>query len=1721
MRPNINHLIKVAKDFEGKPIRQQTQSEKESTIAERNLSNIISKVSKDMQLDKSAMNADISQHEYNPDYIGDNISYDYGEIDTEELRAQLQPKSTKLFNGIGRVAGKTLSEFGKGIGYVAGALPALLEGEVENMTNNFIVNAFQGLDDSVKESLPVYVRDSVKNGSFWRQVWSPEFWATEGADGIGFMLSAILSGAAGGAISKGLGISSKIAETLGKGSKFAAGLDESIIAGTQTFIESAAETKGVVDDMKAYWGSKLQPDGTYKGDDGNNYTQEQVDKMIGEAAINSMSLNMLLLYAPNVIQTKYLFGKGDNLKDIFSKIDTSTIENMKKSLSIIKPWKRGISNATIEGITSAGAEAWQEWSQFAIEQYSDKKGKGISNDDWLTELTDGYIDGLTTIEGQKSIFLGAVLGLGPGAVGAYKKTRAELTQAKKLTSLMETSMSTFSDDLSKIYAKDENGNIKKDKDNKFEIDPKKFFEVLDSVNDDLMDSKLYLAAKADGNPEASRHVLTEMLVKHIYPYLQVENGESILSKHLDELSQFFENDAKDLGFKGKTEYKNFLTQQAKAFQEEYDRVTDLGPRFFGIDKGILIRQNLDKKAIAEKINSFTQAVEFQAVRLGGLRKTYEANLKKLDAQIQSLNNEIVELEETSEKKTRIQKEIQLLESKKKNVQKNLSEIERGQNMLYNKTEVQKAFEKKLRVEKELEDAIDKQISEDEANREWAEQWYNELEKKGYTVRGDNNDFQKSSVFLKDNDGNVFRVVKKDGKFYARNVKDGKEFSVKDARFKDLGLDKTENIMSKEEYENWRKAINVEVRNNKKLDLLKKLIKDQKKQRERKFQSLTEFKDWLDKTTSELNIAKELYQDTPLDSVLEDIIKLEEIRDEIQEEITKLETDLEGLTETIKTLGQIETELRLATQNQEYFSFSKSISDIKTKIEEGNFEIDRQIVNENIKFTEELLVVLKDTRDSLDNLIDSLYERISNIQDIENLIQDTKLSRDLARKLKSRYPDITIDDRALSEISQTELRKLLNDKEFRSQLLEAVQKEKRDLMSTYNVKSQELNSLDKEIKDVNKSLNRLKQNKNLLIKYDKLKINYNTLKVRNEINENIERRKLLTSNQDKTFAKAPIEQTTPPNGIDTLDLGHRKPSPFTSVTGLFKTVDGKPVYNEDGTKVLSDNWKQSARWSKAMVDIDLSDINSYKVEFVKADKLPSFGITAPVEGDSELYIILYKNNEPYMDEEGVIFTGIAHPETYFKEDRTTVDVLRMPEYIKYNDREISEDKPVVFEGETYTSRETLLAAIEESVKNKYSDWRTNVLNTLTEGKEVFSDLTDVSKGEPIYETKATNPKEVFDIDSLTIPNKNTITKKNGTVVDAESGKVYAIDKNGQVHRLLNKKIGDLEDKERGMILNTIIKFIALSKHLDNPQFKTSFTFSGTKSKIPLFGSGSTAGILDYFINWGIINNNPNKSSKYKDYGIAINDLGSGLELVWRHEGKVRKIDIDELFKGGFDSKNVKSYDSPELQTLVDFLDTKFLNVNSNTINKKLPNGFWLPTDWSKKGKDSPKINYRKVSSYNDYVLDNYLETNVKKYDKESDKFPNFVNQYVSFSDELLPELPRVTEKKEEEKETPKDDKKGTNKGGLSSLIKNAPITEEDTFFPKGQTEESMWEQYDTKPESKPEPPVSGDLDEMFKDFKKTPFTEEEEEKKKENCTKNKGGLKKKENSRKANLDDLDI
>lgn len=380
--------------------------------------------------------------------IGDNI-----QADITEHRAQNQSWGAKASAGIARAGVKAGIEIAKLAPTVAGIVsaPFAAEGEGwETAFNNTGHQSLNALNEYINdEALPVYVKESVKNGNLWDALTSIDFYATDGADGLGFMLSMFAPGAA----LKALGGANKFKNIIGgfeRGRSLmskAAGVglkaDEVGITLANTFAEAAAESGSQMEAMNQ---SKPEYFKTYlaqidndrrtgkisveeaNAQSTNEALELKFNQQKGAVGKDSFWLNMGLLAGTNFVNTKMLGLAGESsIKKVGSQALRDNEGNIVKSIAT-----RTLGNRLKDAPGKAGTmllnEGFvEEGTQSTIENYLSgeaKKGKLTGNtfkDFDLGEFGEEYVNMLTTTEGQKAIALGGILGYGSVAVRSAKQ----------------------------------------------------------------------------------------------------------------------------------------------------------------------------------------------------------------------------------------------------------------------------------------------------------------------------------------------------------------------------------------------------------------------------------------------------------------------------------------------------------------------------------------------------------------------------------------------------------------------------------------------------------------------------------------------------------------------------------------------------------------------------------------------------------------------------------------------------------------------------------------------------------------------------------------------------------------------------------------------------------------------------------------------------------------------------------------------------------------------------------------------------------------------------------------------------------------------------------------------------------------------------------------------------------------------------------------------------
>jgi len=363
-----------------------------------------------------------------------------------EMRAQNQGAGEQFLKGVGRVASTAITELFKVPGYLGGALgSSLMEGDfIENTVDNAWVNAFQSLDENIKESIPIYLTKEVEEGGIGRKLMSSAWWSTTGADGIGFLLSMYAPGKVIGALGSGLKLArgvEAIANSSKLGSKLArlsglvdnaatfteqglkvtgkgvGKLESLATVATNTFVESAAEAANTFDNVKEAY-MRNNP----------NATEEEAKKVAGDQAAAVMKANIAVLAISNYFDELTLFngfGKGDAAikNSIFGKLTKDGIIDFTDLSKIEKYGFRQWASKELPAKVAASFAKegfFEEGLQTKIQQHYEKKAAGETSENFFDDVIGNYFHSLLSdIEMQEAVVLGGILGGGAGVIGSY------------------------------------------------------------------------------------------------------------------------------------------------------------------------------------------------------------------------------------------------------------------------------------------------------------------------------------------------------------------------------------------------------------------------------------------------------------------------------------------------------------------------------------------------------------------------------------------------------------------------------------------------------------------------------------------------------------------------------------------------------------------------------------------------------------------------------------------------------------------------------------------------------------------------------------------------------------------------------------------------------------------------------------------------------------------------------------------------------------------------------------------------------------------------------------------------------------------------------------------------------------------------------------------------------------------------------------------------------
>ncbi len=552
-------------------------------------------ISTENSANKNLTSSPISQEFGNTDF-GDS-SYDkVGKTQPEDIasgeykfvRGESQAGLSQLGLGVLRATSKAGVEMAKTPGY----LYSLGEWSLSNIKSdgngetldkaldNAWLNNLESLDSDIKEQLPVYQSYKAGKGGILDNIQSTSFWASDGADGVGYLLGMMAPGYA----LKGINLASKVSK-LGLGAKTAANVELGSQTLLNTSIESLAEAKGVADRIKEKGGSEEE---------------------IANGAKETFFSNMGLLILPNALMNKNLLGrftKDKSLLDDFRDASGKLLDNPITKKTALKDYSKAVLGSAIsEGFIEEGG-------QTSIENYEVNKALGKTNLGFIEGVANEYLNTLSTTEGLKSIVLGSVLGSIGGVAGEYGESKQKEIIKPIISDLIKDNFEGFSVD-NDIYDRDEKGR-------QVNVNPIKLKSALEDFTKEVVESQQKDLSALNDDKILHDYLTNKQFTRYAIPFLeQGEVGVELLNEHLDNVSdtQHLINeqnlaDSKNEDFE-ENKYKQELKNKAKQLASIYEDTIEIVNNFNSVKS--LYKNKIDPSEYINKmLNAVVQEVSKQ------------------------------------------------------------------------------------------------------------------------------------------------------------------------------------------------------------------------------------------------------------------------------------------------------------------------------------------------------------------------------------------------------------------------------------------------------------------------------------------------------------------------------------------------------------------------------------------------------------------------------------------------------------------------------------------------------------------------------------------------------------------------------------------------------------------------------------------------------------------------------------------------------------------------------------------------------------------------------------------------------------------------------------------------------------------------------------------------------------------------------------------------------
>ena len=541
----------------------------------------------------------------------------------DERRAQAQSSGEQMLKGLGHIASTMGTEILKTPGYLLGGFGALGNDKsvLENIVDNDWVNTFESLDENIKAAIPVHLTKEIQEGNIGQKLMSSAWWATTGADGIGFLLSmyapgrivsALGAGQKIGAALEGLAAESKLAKTLTatgilKNTTAGAKITEKGIArinstnaiALNTYIESASEAANTFDNIKKSY-FEANP----------NATDEEASKVASEAAANVMKANVGVLLLSNVFDELFLFkGFGRSAEEVASNstlgklfkngvIDTEAIGKLKKEG--VKEFLKQTPGKLAANFGKEGL--FEEGLQTQIQNHYENVATGKTTAGFTEDVFGNYFENLmNNPEMQESVVLGGILGGGASMFGLAGEIKAkneflfgkgnsmpsflgklinkkEKTESKGFVNIMSENFINSTRTILDVAETGEDGKPIFEN-GKLKVSEAKLKDLVEQKEGMMVLNQLHNLAILEGNKNEQDYYGDLLNYNYFLPFLQQEGGYEVLQGHIsnqlvDLMGKKYEAATGKLPTEAQAkETKEKLLAKAKEYKGIYDEVS--------------------------------------------------------------------------------------------------------------------------------------------------------------------------------------------------------------------------------------------------------------------------------------------------------------------------------------------------------------------------------------------------------------------------------------------------------------------------------------------------------------------------------------------------------------------------------------------------------------------------------------------------------------------------------------------------------------------------------------------------------------------------------------------------------------------------------------------------------------------------------------------------------------------------------------------------------------------------------------------------------------------------------------------------------------------------------------------------------------------------------------------------------------------------------------------